>query len=141
MEENKLKKALTPAGIWAVAVGAVAVWELLRMELHILRDEFHRRSHRNGNRLPVLHTVCFYVCRARNRHTQFGRTRSIYRKGVRPRPRLFCRLQLSRRISVLYSRHLYRSRCLCPHHVSCNPHGCGISRHLPHLPVRQLPRH
>ena len=23
MEENKLKKALTPAGIWAVAVGAV----------------------------------------------------------------------------------------------------------------------
>ena len=83
-ENNKLKKALTAAGIWSVAVGAVISgsyygWNYIASETNF-----------TGCLIAMAIATLFYIP-----YPQLRRPRSLHRKGLWPRRRLLRRLQLS----------------------------------------------
>ena len=92
MEENKLKKALTAAGIWSVAVGAVISgsyygWNYIASETNF-----------TGCLIAMAIATLFYIPFAfmfAELATAIPRPRSLHRKGIWPRRRLLRRLQLS----------------------------------------------
>ena len=92
MEENKLKKALTAAGIWSVAVGAVISgsyygWNYIASETNF-----------TGCLIAMAIATLFYIpfafmfAEAGNSYPQLRRPRSLHRKGIWPRRRLLRRL-------------------------------------------------